>query len=162
MRRKITSTTVTKRLRVSQEFDARGQITAEGILTPMQHADHELWAQFFDEFKDEMGPNDNWDWEHLDPTDFQIHIGGTRRAYEELGTVLLTLVRAKSLSPSYSIDFDLQVIHADGTVHFRIHPPVVDANQVTEFARSRGATKLWVSKDGKTTVDLTARKRRAR
>src|SRR5512140_3303872 len=115
MRTKVTTDVVEKRLKVAKLLDRRGKEIGEGIRVPTTHADGEMWFQMMDEFTMDDEPS------AVDPTLLQIHIGGTRKAYEELATILLTLARMRTVSPHYKVQLDWKPINSKGTTHFIIH-----------------------------------------
>ena len=134
---------IKKTLRTVLIFNKDKQHIGDGILNPIDHIDDEIWIQMLSDVE----PDGILDF--TQPELMQIHIGGTKRAFEQLATVLMALARIKEFNPDYSLQFDWKLLTSNNSMHIIIHKPVGKPEEKTAFLKIHNITTALFDKDGK-------------
>jgi hypothetical protein len=101
------------------ERDAEGKVISSGILVPTQHIENELQIDISNDplFDEDAGG-------FVDSEKYQVNLRGTQKAFQDLGTLLITLAHYEE-DPDYHIHIDnIEDSEGQVAVHLVIHVPV--------------------------------------
>lgn len=126
---KVTEREVTVKLKSSVIFDKIGRFVGGGIRNSKKHVNSGIWIEIMDD--PVLSPSDEWEVTGR----IQMHLGGTRQAYEELGKFLLSLAHYHPPEPGYSAHFEWSDLQDNPILHMIIHLPVEDVSERTEFSK---------------------------
>jgi len=108
---------ISRTLKYSEIYNSKEKYAGGGITNPTPHLPSEMWVEIMDDpFLDENGH-----WEVTGRP--QIHIGGTRAAFEEMGLLFLALAHYFPPEPGYSTSLELDDETGKSAIHFVVHLP---------------------------------------
>ncbi len=146
--RKETKKRVSKTLKFSEITNEKGIYVGGGILNTIKHIPTDLWVELMDD------PLLNSESEEEVITDrIQLHLGGTRRGFEELGVFLLALAKFHPPDDNYSLSFDLRNVNNEPAIHLIVHLPVNSESEKKQFSKVHSVAKARISLDGNQVED---------
>jgi hypothetical protein len=147
---KQTKQRITRTLKFTEVTNKHGRFVGGGVTNTIKHVDEETWVEVF------AGSALNSTRRKPQRAKrIQLHVGGTRRAFEELGVFLLALSRYTPHKTDYSVSFDLKDSEDQPVLHFVIHLPVDHLEEKAGFQRIHTVAIAQISEDGKQIIDTT-------
>jgi hypothetical protein len=147
--RRTTQKKITKTLRFTEIYDRNGRFVGGGVDTETHHIENETWVQadtdpVYDPVTDSEGPTGQ----------IQLHIGGTRRAFAELGTFLLGMAHYRPPKGRYDLHVRLTNVQQKPALHLIVHLPVDDPAEREPFLQTHTGGEAILYADG-TLIDVT-------
>jgi hypothetical protein len=137
-------------LKFSEVYTETGEYAGGGIDNSVSHIEDDMRVEITD---DPIWDNDSG--EFFSSGRPQIHIGGTRRAFEELGVFLLALAHYRPREPGYSMSFNLENAEGDPALHLVIHLPQDDEIPRAKFPIIHTFGRAYFNEDGQLVEDKT-------
>jgi hypothetical protein len=145
MNRKDYRKKITRTITFTEYWSDSGEYVGGGISKSVQNINLETWVQLFDDLvmddqSTKIGSTGRQ----------QIHIGGTRRAFKELGTILLALSLFEPPKPGYNIHLDLLNENGEPTIHLVLQLPIREIKEKQKFEKTINIGTAIIGEDGKT------------
>lgn len=133
---------VTRTLKFIEVFTNKGKYAGGGIGNSLRHTEDEIWVEIVDDpVPDNSGKG------LVTSGRPQIHIGGTRQAFEELGVFFLALAHYQPERPGYSHSFHLGNTKGDPTLHLVVHLPQEDEAKRKQFSVVHTVARTYIAED---------------
>ncbi len=133
-------------LKFSEIYNDKGKFVGGGMRNPTSHIDNEMWVEIMD---DPVLSRETDQWGVTGRQ--QMHIAGTRKAYEELGILFLAMANYDPPEPGYSVSIELSDRENQPAVHFVVHLPVEDINTRPKYAKIHNIATGIIDEDGNIT-----------
>lgn len=142
---------ISRTLKYSEAFDNKGRYIGGGIQNSTPHIESEMWVEVMD---DPVVDRETGDLVVTGRS--QIHLAGTRKAFEELGVLLLALANYTPPEPGYSLSVELNDRENRPSIHLVVHLPIDDLNSKPVFPKIHNVATGYVDRKG-TIIDSTLR-----
>ncbi len=106
-------------LRYNAEFGDEGEFIGGEIENSTSHIKSETWVEIMD---DPVRDRETDEWGVTGRP--QIHVAGTRKAFEELGVLFLTLGNCAPPDPRHTVEVELNDREDQPAIHFVVHLPM--------------------------------------
>lgn len=142
MGKKIIKQQLAVTLKTSIIRNKQGRFVGGGVLNPTPHVPREVWV----EAMEDLALTKRGRWKNTGYT--QLHLGGTRKAFKELGIFFLALSQYRPPAPGYSAHFELDDELGQPAIHLIVHLPINKIEDKQSFNKSYNIAKATIMSDG--------------
>lgn len=146
---------IVRTLKFVEVLNSKGEFMGGGIRNSSKHIEEEVWVEIMPDNGATVLP------EEFTTGRIQIHMGGTRRAFEELGVFFLALSRYRPSKDGYSMSFDLVGQEGSPVALLTLYLPMEEGEEKKRFYQIHTVASAWISKDGRDVVEKTTKPRKA-
>lgn len=145
MPRKEYKRKISRTLKFSELFNAKGDYVGGGILNSTSHIEGEMWVEIMDDLV--LDDIEGW----IPTGRSQIHLLGTRKAFEELGVLFMALASYSPPEQGYSASLEFCNRESKPSIHLVVHLPVTDLESKPIVTDLRNIASGRIEKDGNVT-----------